>query len=322
MIGYVIRRLVYSVPVVLVASFVLFCAVRAAFDPLAKLRQSRDPGLGARETERLGLDRPIPEQYALWLKEFVTGNWGVSTRTSGDVGPMIIDAVWPTVQLIAWALLFGIVIAGSIAVFSAVHRYSWGDHLLTGLSYVGVAMPAFWFGLILIQLLAVGPLQYLDTDEPLLYFIGLHSPGQSGFNLDYLRHLVLPVLTLTIALVASWSRYGRAAMLDSLSSDYIRTARAKGVHRRRIIWNHAARNALAPFVTVVALDAALLFGGLVVTEQIFSIPGMGRLFLDSLQAGDVYVLIPWMMIVAVAVVACNLIADLSYAILDPRVRLR
>ncbi|UPK73599.1 ABC transporter permease [Nocardioidaceae bacterium SCSIO 66511] len=322
MIGYVIRRLVYSVPVVLVASFVLFCAVRAAFDPLAKLRQSRDPGLVARETERLGLDRPIPEQYGLWLKEFVTGNWGVSTRTSGDVGPMIIDAVWPTVQLIAWALLFGIVIAGSIAVFSAVHRYSWGDHLLTGLSYVGVAMPAFWFGLILIQLLAVGPLQYLDTDEPLLYFIGLHSPGQSGFNLDYLRHLVLPVLTLTIALVASWSRYGRAAMLDSLSSDYIRTARAKGVHRRRIIWNHAARNALAPFVTVVALDAALLFGGLVVTEQIFSIPGMGRLFLDSLQAGDVYVLIPWMMIVAVAVVACNLIADLSYAILDPRVRLR
>ncbi|UYM04239.1 ABC transporter permease [Solicola gregarius] len=322
MIGYVLRRLVYSVPVVLVASFVLFWAVRAAFDPLAKLRQSRDPGLVQRETERLGLDKPVPEQYALWLKEFVTGNWGVSTRTSGDVRPMIADALWPTTQLIAWALLCGVLVAGSIAVFSAVHRYSWGDHLLTGLSYIGVAMPAFWFGLILIQLLAVGPMQYVDTDEPFLYFIGLHSPGESGFNLDYVRHLVLPVLTLTIALVASWSRYGRAAMLDSLSSDYIRTARAKGVRRRRIIWNHAARNALAPFVTVVALDAALLFGGLVVTEQIFSIPGMGRLFLDSLQAGDVYVLIPWMMIVAVAVVACNLIADLSYAVLDPRVRLR
>lgn len=322
MIGYVLRRVVYSVPVVLVASFALFWAVRAAFDPLAKLRQSRDPGLVARETERLGLDAPIPQQYALWLKEFLSGNWGVSTRTDGDVRPMIVDAVWPTTQLILWALLCGVLVAGSIAVFSAVHRYSWGDHLLTGLSYIGVAMPAFWFGLILIQLLAVGPLQYLDTDEPLLYFIGLHSPGQSGFNLDYVRHLVLPVLTLTIALVASWSRYGRAAMLDSLSSDFIRTARAKGVRRRRIIWNHAARNAIAPFVTVVALDAALLFGGLVVTEQIFSIPGMGRLFLDSLQAGDVYVLIPWMMIVAVAVVVCNLIADLSYAILDPRVRLR
>ena len=322
MIGYVLRRLVYSVPVVLVASFILFWAVRAAFDPLAKLRQSRDPGLVQRETERLGLDKPVPEQYVLWLKEFVTGNWGVSTRTSGDVQPMIADALWPTAQLIGWALLCGVIVAGSVAVFSAVHRYSWGDHLLTGLSYVGVAMPAFWFGLILIQLLAVGPLQYIDTDEPFLYFIGLHSPGESGFNLDYLRHLVLPVLTLTIALVASWSRYGRAAMLDSLSSDFIRTARAKGIRRRRIIWNHAARNALAPFVTVVALDAALLFGGLVVTEQIFSIPGMGRLFLDSLQAGDVYVLIPWMMIVAVAVVACNLIADLSYAVLDPRVRLR
>ncbi len=132
---------------------------------------------------------------------------------------------------------------------------------------------------------------------------------------------MLPVLTLTITLVATWSRFGRAAMLDALSSDYVRTARAKGVPRRQIIMRHALRNSLAPFVTVVALDAALLFGGLVVTEQIFSIPGMGRLFLDSLVVGDVFVLLPWMLVVAVAVVVCNLLADVCYAVLDPRVRL-
>jgi peptide/nickel transport system permease protein len=124
-----------------------------------------------------------------------------------------------------------------------------------------------------------------------------------------------------IALVASWSRFGRAAMLDALSSDYVRTARAKGVPRRQVIWKHAVRNSLAPFVTVVALDAAILIGGLVVTEQIFAIPGMGRLFLQSLVAGDVSVLLPWMIVVAVAVVLCNLIADIAYAVLDPRVRL-
>ena len=190
------------------------------------------------------------------------------------------------------------------------------------MSYVGIALPAFWFGLVLIQLLAVLPRQQLGLDEPPLYFVGLHSAGRSGFDLDYLRHLVLPVLTLTITLVASWSRFGRASMLDALSSDYVRTARAKGVPRRQVILRHAARNSLAPFVTVVALDGALLFGGLIVTEQIYSIPGMGRLFLDSLLTGDVFVLLPWMLVVAVAVVLCNLAADIGYALLDPRVRLR
>jgi peptide/nickel transport system permease protein len=235
---------------------------------------------------------------------------------------MIVSALWPTVQLILWGVLCAVIVAGFVSIYSAVKQYSWGDHALTALSYVGIALPAFWFGLVLIQLLAVEPRQRLGLEDPPLYFVGLHSPGMSGFNLDYLRHLVLPVLTLTITLVASWSRFGRASMLDSVSSDYVRTARAKGVPRRRIIVRHAARNSLAPFITVVALDAALLFGGLIVTEQIYSIPGMGRLFLDSLTTGDAFVLMPWMFVVAVAVVVCNLIADVSYALLDPRVRLQ
>lgn len=321
MITFLVRRLAYSVPVVAIASFVLFWAVRATFDPLSKFRQSRDPEIIRRETDRLGLDQSVPQQYVLWLKGFVTGDWGTSTRTGEGVRTMIFDALWPTLQLVVWGVIFASLIAGAVGVYSAVRRYSVGDHFFTGVSYLGIALPAFWFGLILIQFLAVVPRQAFGWDDPPFYFVGLHSSGMSGFNLDYLRHLVLPVATLTITLVASWSRFGRAAMLDALSSDYVRTARAKGVPRRQVITKHALRNSLAPFITVVALDAALLFGGLVVTEQIFSIPGMGRLFLESLLAGDVFVLVPWMIVVAIAVVICNLIADVTYALLDPRVRL-
>lgn len=322
MLGYALRRLLYSIPVVLVGSFLLFWAVRIAFDPLSKLRQSQDPTVIARETARLGLDRSVPEQYLLWLKGMVTGDWGVSSRTGGDVMQMIGAAAWPTLQLIMWGVLIGSIIALAVGTYSAVRQYSIADYVFTGASYLGIALPAFWFGLLLIQIFGVWPVQDLGADEPPFYFVGLHSVGRSGLNADYLRHLVLPVATLTITLIASWSRFGRASMLDALSSDYVRTARAKGVPRRQVIMHHALRNSLAPFVTVVLLDAGVLFGGLVVTEQIFSVPGMGKLLLDSLLAGDVYVLLPWMLLVALAIVVFNLLADLSYAFLDPRVRLK
>jgi peptide/nickel transport system permease protein len=138
--------------------------------------------------------------------------------------------------------------------------------------------------------------------------------------MDYLRHLVLPVLTLTVQIVASWSRYERASMLDALSADYVRTARAKGVKRRDVIFKHAFRNALIPLVTVMALDIGALFGGLVVTEQIFSVPGMGRLFITSLITGDAEVLVVWTVVVAAFVILFNLLADILYGVLDPRIR--
>lgn len=321
MLSFIARRVLYSLPVILLASFILFWAVRSTFDPLAKLRQTADPTALQREIERLGLDRSIVEQYLLWLRSFVTGDWGVSSRTGTPVLPLIGDALWPTLQLAFWGLLVAVLVAGGISVYSAVRQYSLGDQIFTGASYIGIAMPAFWFGLILIQALAVWPKETFGLTEPPLFFIGLPPVSEVGV-VDYVRHLVLPVAALMIALVASWSRFGRAAMLDSLSSDYVRTARAKGVPRNQIIWRHAVRNSLAPFVTVVALDAAILIGGLVVTEQIFAIPGMGRLFLQSLVTGDVFVLLPWMIVVAIAVVLCNLVADIGYAVLDPRVRLR
>jgi peptide/nickel transport system permease protein len=181
-------------------------------------------------------------------------------------------------------------------------------------------MPPFWFGLLAIGLFVTYPKTHWHLNEPILYSIGLHSEGQSGFNLDYLRHLALPVATLAVGSVAAWSRFQRASMLDVLHADYVRTARAKGVPRRKVILKHAFRNAMIPLITVVALDTAFLIGGLLITEQIFAIPGMGRLFLDSLLTGDAPVLLAWFVVVATTVIVFNLIADVMYGVVDPRIR--
>ena len=321
MLSFAVRRLLYSIPVILVGSFILFWAVRSAFDPLVKIRAIRDPEVIARETERLGLDQGIIVQYWRWLTGFLSGDWGTSSRTSGDVLPMIQSALTVTLQLLIWSLLFATIAAVLVGVWSALRQYSPSDYALTGLAYVGLAIPAFWFGLILIQFLAVWPQQLLGWSEPPFYFIGLSSVDKEGSLLDTARHMVLPILALTIGLVAVWSRFTRTSMLDALSSDYVRTARAKGVPQHRVVINHALRNAWGPLITVIAIDSALLIGGLLVTEQIFSIPGMGRLFLDSLLAGDVFVLMPWMLLVATAVILLNFLADIAHALLDPRVRL-
>lgn len=321
MLSFAVRRLLYSIPVILVGSFILFWAVRSAFDPLVKIRAIRDPEVVARETERLGLDQGIIVQYWRWLTGFLSGDWGTSSRTSGDVLPMIQSALTVTLQLLIWSLLFATIAAVLVGVWSALRQYSPSDYALTGLAYVGLAIPAFWFGLILIQFLAVWPQQLLGWSEPPFYFIGLSSVDKEGSLLDTARHMVLPILALTIGLVAVWSRFTRTSMLDALSSDYVRTARAKGVPQHRVVINHALRNAWGPLITVIAIDSALLIGGLLVTEQIFSIPGMGRLFLDSLLAGDVFVLMPWMLLVATAVILLNFLADIAHALLDPRVRL-
>jgi peptide/nickel transport system permease protein len=321
MLVYVVRRLLYSIPVLLLASFLLFVFVRTTFDPTARLRTVRDVEVIQRERDRLGLDQPIHVQYGKWLGEFVQGDWGESGRTREPVTEMIRRALWNTIQLIVWGVVISATIAIAIGVYSAVRQYSVPDYIFTGISYLAVAMPPFWFGLIAINVLAFRTQGWFDLDGPPVYFVGLHSAGESGFDMDYLRHLVLPVMTLSVQIVASWSRFQRAAMLDVLSADYIRTARAKGVPRHRVILRHGLRNALIPLVTVMALDIGLLFGGLIITEFIFSIPGMGRLFIQSLVQGDAYVLEAWMIVVALFIIVFNLIADIVYGILDPRIRL-
>ncbi len=226
-----------------------------------------------------------------------------------------------TTQLVFWGVLVSAVVAVSIGVYSALRQYSALDYTFTGLSFIGLALPPFWFGLIAIEFFAFRLKGWLGTADPPLYSLGLHSGGESGFNLDYLRHLALPVATLCVQIVASWSRYQRASMLDVLGADYVRTARAKGLPRRTVIFKHAMRNGLIPLVTVMALDIGALFGGLIITEKIFSIPGMGSLFFNALLQGDAKMLEGWFLVVATCIILFNLLADVAYGLLDPRIRL-
>jgi peptide/nickel transport system permease protein len=313
MLNYVLRRVLYSIPVVLIASFLLFAFVRSTFDPTARLRASRDKSVVERERERLGLNDSLVVQYGTWLKDAVRGDLGQSSRSGEEVSSMVSRAMGNTLQLVVWGVLFSSVTAVGIGVYSAVKQYSAGDYAFTGLSYIGIAMPPFWFGLIAIEIFAVRYDVFLS--------LGLHSGDSSGVDLDYFRHLALPVATLSVQIVASWSRFQRASMLDVLSADYVRTAQAKGVPQRRVIMKHALRNALIPLITVMSLDIGAIFGGLIITEQIFSIGGMGRLFYNALLQGDVNVLEAWMVIVALCIIGFNLLADVLYGVLDPRIRL-
>ncbi len=316
------RRVLGSIPVLLVASFITFWLVRVSIDPLAQYRHLRDSRrVLAEQRVALGLNHPIVVQWWNWVTHFVRGDLGTSSRTHDSVAAMIQHALWPSLQLLFWATVTSVIVALALGVYSSVKQYSVGDYVFTGLSYLGIAMPDFWFALIAIGLLVTGPRVWFHLNHPILYSIGLHNEGQSGLNLDYFRHLALPVLTLTFTSVAAWSRFHRAAMLDVLNADYVRTARAKGVPSRQVIMRHAFRNALIPFVTVTVLDTAFLIGGVIITERIFSISGMGQAFLTSLQAGDAPFLLAWFFVSAVAVILFNLFADVLYVVLDPRIRL-
>ena len=213
MLTYIIRRIVYSVPVLMFASFLTYWGMRWAFDPLARFHgagsnrtAAETARLLAEQRKRLHLDENIVQQWWRWFTGFVRGDWGTSERTNEHVSSMIGRAIWPTLQLMFWGTLVALTIAIAIGVYSAVKQYSISDYTFTGLSYIGVAMPPFWFGLVAIALLVTYPKTHFHLAHPIFYSIGLHSTGQHGFNLDYFRHLALPVATLTVQSVASWSR--------------------------------------------------------------------------------------------------------------------
>jgi peptide/nickel transport system permease protein len=319
---YLVRRVLGSIPVLLVASFITFWLVRVAVDPLSKYRHIRDSKrVLAEQRHALGLNHPVVVQWWNWLTGCLHGDFGTSSRTHDSVSSMVRHALWPSVQLLFWATITSVILALALGVYSAIKQYSIGDYFFTGLSYFGLAMPDFFFALLAIGLLVTAPTVWFHLDQPIFYSIGLHNEGVSGINLDYFRHLVLPVMTLTLTSVASWSRFHRAEMLNVLNAEYIRTARAKGVGRRQVVMKHAFRNALIPFVTVTVLDTAFLIGGVIIAEKIFSIAGMGQAFLTALQAGDAPFLLAWFLVGAVTVIVFNLVADVAYVALDPRIRL-
>lgn len=323
MLGYVLRRLLFSIPVLLLASIAVFIVVREAANPLAGLQLN--PRVSAEDIARykdaLGLDESGVTQYTSWLGNFLRGNWGFSIHTNLAVGPQIREALANTLVLGLTASVISLGLGIAVGLYSALRRYTWFDYAATGGAFLGLSMPIFWLALVLQVFVGVTLTNWLGRAEPILPTAGMFSPGTIGFDLvDRIRHLILPVAVLSVQFVAVYSRYVRSSMLDVLSSDYLRTARAKGLRERRVIMHHGMRNALIPLTTQVAIDVGSIAGGLIVTETIFEWPGMGKLFVESMRSGDFAVVLPWTMIVVGSVILFNLLADLAYGLLDPRVR--
>ncbi|MBM3694063.1 MAG: ABC transporter permease [Actinobacteria bacterium] len=316
---YVLRRVLVSIPVLVLASVLVFVVVRSfGVDPArARCATSRDPACIERVRERLGLDRPLAAQYLDEMRGVLTGDWGQSLRSDRSVAAAIGDALAETAPLVGWAMLVSLVAAVVIGVSGARRPGSRRDHTYGALAIAGLAVPTFWLGLLVIQLFTYDLPRWLGLDDPVLYSVP--DPTGRGAVAGF-RELALPVLVLSVQLVAGWSRYQRAALIDELQTDHVRTARAKGLTERRVVWKHGLRGASTSLVTVVALDAGALIGGVVITERVFSRPGMGTLLVNSVRDGDTRILIPWLLVAGAVVVVANLVADIGYAWLDPRVR--
>jgi peptide/nickel transport system permease protein len=262
--------------------------------------------------ESLGLDKPLPVRYAIWLGELAHGNLGYSYLSHRPVGRILLERLWPTLELTTTALAISIVLGVSLGIVSAVKQYSWLDYLLTLLSFVGVSTPGFFaaMGALYVFALKVG---WFPTS-------GMVTPGADLGPLDNLHHLALPAIVLGLERTAALVRYTRSSMLEVIRQDYITTARAKGVRERVVIGVHAFRNALIPLITVVGLSLPFLFSGAVFIEVIFSWPGMGSLAVNAISQRDYPVLMGFNLVAATIVLLANLLADLAYSFADPRIR--
>jgi peptide/nickel transport system permease protein len=322
MLTYVVRRLFYSVLVLIAASFIIFTFVSLVSDPLAFLRMTPNVSETTIQNleERKHLNDPIVVQYVYWAKDALTNQFGTTTVQDRPILPDIWRVMKNTIQLVVAAELIAILVAVAIGVYSALRQYSPFDYAATTFSFLGLATPVFWLALML-QILFVNI--YLWFDLRIFYTSNLNSVDAGGgldFLVDRAQHLALPVIVLAVASIASYSRYMRASMLEVVNSDYVRTARAKGLSETRVTMKHAFRNALIPLVTIVALNFGALLGGAVVTETVFSLDGMGFYFVNALNIGDPYPIMAWLMITSTLVIVFNLVADIAYGFLDPRVR--
>jgi peptide/nickel transport system permease protein len=322
LLTYILRRFLYSIPVLVAASFLIFTFTVTTADPLSELRQVRNVNENAIAliTKEKHLDDPVILRYGYWVRDAVTDKFGTTIFGDRPIWDDLKRVLPNTLQLLLAAEIFSVLFAIIIGVYSAIRQYSVFDYLATSFSFLGLAVPVFWLALIL-QVVVTNI--FLKWDIRIFYTAQLSSvdPGHGfHFFVDRVQHLVLPVTTLVVVNVAGYSRYMRASMLEVINSDYVRTARAKGLTERRTIMKHAFRNALIPLTTLVALDLGLLFGGAIITETIFALDGMGLYFIHALDDGDPYPLMAWLMITAVMIVIGNLVADIVYGFLDPRIR--
>ncbi len=324
MLIFVLRRTLISIPVLLASSIIVYALVAYAGNPLADFINKNPPPPAfaiAQRRKDLGLDEAFPVRYWKWLSHFVRGDFGTSSQFQGlDVAGDLWHRLGVTTLMVALAMVLAVVFAIVSGVLAAVKQYTTTDYLLTFLGFVFLSVPVFF----LAGLVKQGAIKINnDTKSQSLLTTGDSTPLTTGFTntfTDRLSHLVLPTIALAAISYATWSRFQRAAMLDVLNSDYIRLARAKGLSRRRVMIRHALRTALIPLTTVVAIDVGGILGGAVLTERVFVWHGMGDMLLVSVANQDVNRVLAWLMVSALLVIIFNLIADVLYAFLDPRIR--
>ncbi|MGL5244578.1 MAG: ABC transporter permease [Sarcina sp.] len=320
MIKYIIRRVLQMIPILLGVSIIIFVVISLA--PGDAVDNKANPNMTEEKKqelrEQMGLDKPLPVRYVNWLKDSLTGNFGESTKFKQPVVDVINTYIWNSFFLALTAFIASIFIAVPIGIVSATRQYSFIDGLFTVLALIGISLPAFFLALLLIKFLAF--------DLKIFPVGGMTTTGSTatGFKqiIDILYHMFLPFLVLTLVQVGGLMRYTRTSVLEVIRQDYIRTARAKGLKESVVIYKHAFRNALIPIVTILALSLPSLFGGAMITERIFSWPGIGRVAFDCLNARDYQFLMAFNMFMAMLALVGNLIADISYAIVDPRIRLK
>jgi peptide/nickel transport system permease protein len=314
---YLIRRLLTAIPTLLLISFVLFAVLSLApGDPLSQFAANPSVPPEVRENIRrsLGLDQPWPVRYVKWAIAMAQGDWGYSFGSRIPVWDLLKLRIPNTLAVVGVAYIFSLLIAIPIGILSAVKQYSIFDHIATTFAFIGFSVPTFFTGLLLIILLSV-KLQWL----PFIYDSTLQVRDLASLGTQ-LKQSIMPVLVLALFQTASFVRYTRASMLENLPQDYVRTARAKGLAEFRVISRHVVRNSLIPVVTLIALTAPTVFSGALITEQIFRVPGIGSLLITSIQNNDIPVIMAITFTFSVLVVIMNMVADVMYGVLDPRIR--
>jgi len=319
MLTYILRRILYSIPVLIISTFLIFAFVSWAGDPTANIRQNPQFSVITYRNlqHKYHLDRSVPVRYGYWVKDVVENKLGISLVTSQPIWPDIKRTMGHTAQVIVIAEILALILGVAVGIFSAIRQYSPFDYFFTSASFLGYAMPTFWLALLL-QILFVDI--YLKWNVRIFYTAGLNSIGHGTWSLDRLQHIGLPVITLTTISFALYSRYMRASMLDVINTDYVRTARAKGLPESKVIMRHVFRNALIPIATIAALNFGSLLGGAIITESVFSLDGMGYYFIQKLGQLDVYAVMAYLVVTSVFIILFNLIADILYGYLDPRIR--
>ena len=317
--SYILRRLMIAVPSLLGISVVLFTVLALApGDPFEELATNPNVPAEVRVALRakFGLDDPVWQRYVRWLAAMVQGDWGYSFISRVDVDTLIAQRVPVTLAVIGLSQLLALAVALPVGIISAVKPYSWFDRVASTLAFVGFSLPTFFTGILLILIFSI-KLDWL----PFVFRADISASGWAWWW-EQLKQSIMPICVLGLFQGASWTRYVRSAVLDVVRLDYVNTARAKGLAERAVILKHVVRNALIPVVTLVALQMPAVFGGAIVTEQIFRIPGIGSLLIDAILRNDTPVIMSVTFVLSCLVIAFNLIADLLYGWLDPRISYR